>query len=405
MGMGGLSSGDWLNRERAIRIAVICGLVSLAILGYLLATSEGTLDGRGRPLGTDFSQVWTAGRMALDGRAAEVWNWDAHRTVQEAFHGPGLTEWYGWHYPPPFLLVAAALAGMPYLPALIVWQAATLLPFALLIRRFTGRPEAWLFVLAAPVTLICVMHGHNGFLTALLLSGGLILLDKRPFLAGLVLGCLVYKPQFALIIPAVLLVGGPPPLLIGRRAIAVLGAGISSLSLIALTFIIWGDAVWAAFIDSLPLTQSVVIEQGRTGWEKIMSPFSAVRSWGASVESATIVWGLFFLGSLALTLWLAHKARPDVRNAAVTAAVLVSTPYVLDYDYVVLLAGIAFLWRDATRHGWLPWEKSTLALVWIAPLVARNVAALTLFPLGLLTALLVLGLAVRRHLTASPSRH
>lgn len=404
--MGGLSSGDWLTRERAIRIAVIAGLVSLSILGYLIATSSGTLDWQGKPLGTDFSQVWTAGRMALDGRAAEVWNWDSHRAVQEAFHGPRLAEWYGWHYPPPFLLVAAALATLPYLPALIAWQAATLFPFALLMRRFTGRPEAWLFVLAAPVTLICLMHGHNGFLTALLLSGGLMLLDKRPFLAGLLLGCLVYKPQLALIIPSVLLVGGTGRLFpTGRRAIAVLGAGLSSVSLIAATFILWGEPVWAAFFDSLPLTQSIVIEQGRTGWEKIMSAFSAARSWGVPIIPAYVVWCVFFLTSLALTLWLAHKARPDIRNAAVTAAVLISTPYVLDYDYVVLLAGIAFLWRDATRHGWLSWEKSALALVWIAPLVARNVAALTLFPLGLLTALLVLGLAVRRHLTASPSRH
>ena len=391
-----LKTGDWLTRERAIRIAVICGLVSLAILGYLLATSSGTLDWRGRPLGTDFSQVWTAGRMVLDGRAAEVWDWDAHRAVQEAFHGPALTEWYGWHYPPPFLLIAAALAALPYLPALFAWQAATLLPFAWLMRRFTGRREAWLFVLAAPVTLICVLHGHNGFLTALLLGGGLMLLEKRPFLAGLLLGCLVYKPQFALVLPLLLLV------LWNWRAIA--GAALSSLTLIAITLALWGWPVWQAFLDSLPLTQSIVIEEGRTGWEKIMSPFSAVRSWGGGIEIAYAVQGVFTLAAIAATLWLARTARPDVRNAAVTAAVLISTPYVLDYDYVVLLAGIAFLWRDAERHGWLSWEKSALALVWIAPLVARNVASVTFFPLGLLTAVLLLGLAVRRGLRASPSR-
>jgi hypothetical protein len=395
--MGLLATGDWLSRERAIRIAIIAGLVSLAILFYLIGSSSGTLDWQGRPLGTDFSQVWTAGRMVLDGRAAEAWNWDAHRAVQEAFHGPALREWYGWHYPPPFLLVAAALATLPYLPSLFVWQAATLLPFAWAMRRLTGRPEAWLFVLAAPVTLICIMHGHNGFLTALLLGGGLMLLDKRPFLAGLLLGCLVYKPQFALVVPLLLLV------LWNWRAIA--GAAVSSLALIAITLAIWGWPVWQAFFDSLPLTQSIVIEQGRTGWEKIMSPFAAVRSWGGSIEVAYAVQGVFTVSAIAATLWLARKARPDLRNAAVTAAVLISTPYVLDYDYVVLLAGLAFLWRDATRHGWLSLEKSTLALVWIAPLVARNVAALTYFPLGLLTAILVLVLAVRRTLTALPSRH
>jgi len=396
--MGGvIRSGDWLTRERMTRVAVISGIISLAILTYLIASSQGTLDYRGRPLGSDFSQVWTAGSMVLDGRAAEVWNWDKHRAVQLAFHGPKLAEWYGWHYPPPFLLIAAALATMPYLLALFVWQAATLVPFATMIRRFTGRREAWLFALAAPVSLICIMHGHNGFLTALLLGGGLMLLEKKPFAAGLLLGCLVYKPQFALVLPLLLIA------LWNWRAIA--GAAVSSLSLIGVTLALWGWPVWQAFIDSLPLTRRIVIEEGRTGWEKIMSPFSAVRSWGGSVEFAYAVQGAFTVAAIAATLWLARKARPDVRNAAVTAAVLISTPYVLDYDFVVLLAGIAFLWRDAERHGWLPWEKSALALVWIAPLFARNLAAVTLFPLGLLTTILMLVLAVRRGLTASPSRH
>jgi len=396
--MGGvIRSGDWLTRERMTRVAVISGIISLAILTYLIASSQGTLDYRGRPLGSDFSQVWTAGSMVLDGRAAEVWNWDKHRAVQLAFHGPKLAEWYGWHYPPPFLLIAAALASMPYLLALFVWQAATLVPFAAMVRRFTGRRGAWLFALAAPVSLICIMHGHNGFLTALLLGGGLMLLEKKPFAAGLLLGCLVYKPQFALVLPLLLLV------LWNRRAIA--GAAVSSLGLIGVTLALWGWPVWQAFIDSLPLTRRIVIEQGRTGWEKIMSPFSAVRSWGGSVEFAYAVQGVFTVAAIAATLWLARKARPDVRNAAVTAAVLISTPYVLDYDFVVLMAGIAFLWRDAERHGWLPWEKSALALIWIAPLFARNLAGVTLFPLGLLTTILMLVLAVRRGLTASPSRH
>ncbi len=394
--MGALSTGNWLNRARAMRIATISGLVSVAMLVFLFATASGTLDFKGRPLGTDFSQVWAAGKMVLEGRAGEVWNWDAHFAVQKAIHGPALTELYGWHYPPPFLLVAAALATLPYLPALFVWQAATLMPFAWMIRRYTGRPEAWLFVLAAPVTLICVMHGHNGFLTALLLGGGLILLDRRPFLAGLLLGCLVYKPQFALLLPLLLL------MLWNWRAIA--GAAISSLALIAITLAIWGWPVWQAFLDSLPLTRTIVVEGGTTGWAKIMSPFSAVRSWGGSVDAAYVVQAVFTIAAIAATLWLARKGRPELRNAAVTAAVLIATPYVLDYDYVVLLAGLAFMWRDAQKHGWLSWEKSALGLVWFAPLVARNLAALTFVPVGLATAILVLALAVRRAATASPSR-
>lgn len=394
--MGVLSTGSWLSRERALRIAFVSGLVSIAILSFLIGTSSGTLDYLGRPIGTDFSQVWTAGRMALDGQAADVWNWDKHFAVQRALHGSRLVEYYGWHYPPPFLLLAAMLATLPYLGALIAWQAATLIPFAALIRKMTGRSEAWLFVLAAPVSLICVMHGHNGFLTALLLVGGLLALEKKPFAAGLLLGCLVYKPQFALILPLLLLVTG------NWRAIA--GAAASSLGLIALSYGIWGWPVWQAFIDSLPLTQRVVIEAGTTGWEKIMSPFSAIRSIGGGIGTAYAVQGLASIAAIGVSLWIARAGRPDLRNAAITATVLIATPYVLDYDFVVLLGGIAFLWRDAVRHGWLPWEKTLLGLVWIAPLVARNIAALTLAPVGLATAIIVLALALRRTLTASPFR-
>ena len=394
--MGALRDGNWLDEARARRIAVVCLLVSIALIAGLLVTAQGTLDLRGRPLGTDFSQVWTAGTMVWDGRAAAVWDWPSHFAVQQQFHRSMTVDLYGWHYPPPFLLIAAALATMPYLVALMVWQAATLAPFVWLARSYLQRKDAWLFVLAAPVTLICVTHGHNGFLTALLLGGGLLLLDRRPLLAGLLLGCLVYKPQFALVIPLLLLVTG--------QWRAILGAAISSLALIALTLAIWGWPVWQAFLDSLPLTREVVIEQGRTGWQKIMSPFSAVRSWGVGIPAAYVVQGLFSVGAIALTLWLAWKARPTLRNAAVSAAVLISTPYVLDYDFVVLMLGVGFLWKDGEEHGWGPWEKSLLGLVWIAPLFARTIAEATLFPLGLLTALLVLGIAVGRALRASPSR-
>lgn len=395
--MGALRDGTWLDAARVRRVAVVCLLVSIVAIALLFATSHGTLDWMGRPIGTDFSQVWTAGTMVWDGRAAAVWDWPSHFAVQQQFHDSNSVDLYGWHYPPPFLLIAAMLATLPYIPALIVWQAATLAPLVLLARRYLERRDAWLYVLAAPVTLVCIAHGHNGFLTALLLGGGLILLEKRPFLAGLLLGCLIYKPQFALVIPLLLLITG--------QWRAILGAALSSLALIALTLAILGWPVWQAFFDNLPLTREVIIEQGKTGWEKIMSPFSAVRSWGVDIGPAYLVQAAFTLTAIAATLWLAWKGRPALRNAAIASAVLIATPYVLDYDYVVLLLGIAFLWKDGEEQNWGSWEKTLLALAWIAPLFARALAEATLIPLGLITALAVLAIAVRRGLTASPSRH
>jgi hypothetical protein len=392
-----LANGSWLTRERVLRVAMLSLCASLLSLAYLFGFASGTLDALGRPLGTDFSQVWTAGTMVLDGRAADVWSWPQHFAVQQQFHRSTDVPLYGWHYPPPFLLVAAALATLPYLPALFVWQAATLAPLAWMLRRMVPRRETILLVLAAPVTLICVTHGHNGFLTGLLLGGGLLLLERKPFVAGLLLGCLIYKPQFALVIP--------PLLLVTRNWRAVGGAATSAAVLVAATLALWGWPVWQAFLDSLPLTRSVVIEQGSTGWEKIMSPFAAARLWGAALPAAYAVQAVFTAAAIAAVVFLSLGHNRNLRNAAVTAAVLTSTPYVLDYDFVVLGVGLAFLWRDGEKHGFLAWDRSLMALVWIAPLAARGIAEMLLLPLGLTTALLVLGIALRRALVrSSPSR-
>lgn len=393
--MEALATGTWLDRARVIRIAALCGLATVICIAALFVTAHGTLDYRGRPLGTDFSNVWTAGQMALHGRAAEAWDWSTQFAVQRAVHGPQLTEFYGWHYPPPFLLVAALLASLPYVPALIVWQLGTLAPFAWMMHRLVPRRETLLLTLAAPVTMVCLLHGHNGFLTALLLGGGLALLDRRPVLAGILFGCLIYKPQFGLVLPVLLLAG--------RHWKAIAGALVSSALLVAITLAIWGWPVWDAFRDSLPLTQHIVIEQGRTGWNKIMSPFAALRMWGGGIDAAYTLQALCTASCVAAVAWLSWKrATPELRNALVCAAALISTPYVLDYDYVVLLPAMAFLWTDGQRNGWGRWQASLLALVWIAPLVAREFAQFTHLPLGLATALIVAGIALRR---ASRHRH
>ena len=399
-----IATGNWLTERRITVVSTMMLATTILSLVILFVGAHGTLDAAGRPLGTDFSNVWTAGWMADHGRAPFAWDWPAHHAVQVATHHYKAVPFYGWHYPPPFLLVAALLATMPYVPALIVWQAATLVPALLLIRRIVPGRRTALVALAAPVVLVCLGHGHNGFLSAFLLGGGLLLLDRRPFLAGLLIGCLVYKPQFAVLLPLVLLAGG--------HWRVILGAMLSAALLCLLTLTIWGWPVWQAFLDSLPLTRAVVIEQGSTGWEKIASAFSFVRMWGGPLPLAyavqAAVTGVALLGAVVTT----RTASPPVRNAAVLAAALLSTPYVLDYDFVILGVAIAFLIADGRARGFLRWDASLLAFAWAAPLFARNLTALTGVPIALLAALAIFALAIRRAIVrdialrvrSSPSR-
>ncbi len=49
---------------------------------------------------------------------------------------------------------------------------------------------------------------------------------------------------------------------------------------------------------------------------------------------------------------------------------------------MVLAPAIAFFAADGLARGFGPWEKTALAALWLAPLLARSVAQATLIPLG-----------------------
>ncbi len=149
-------------------------LIALAVaaIAVLAATSDGLNDYLGRPLGTDFSNIYAAGKYALEGKPAAPFTPELQHLMEKRIFGPA-TPFYGWHYPPVFLAVAALLALLPYLPALIVWQAATLALYLKAMLAIAGDRRAWLPALAFPAVLINIGHGQNGFLTAALFGGGL----------------------------------------------------------------------------------------------------------------------------------------------------------------------------------------------------------------------------------------
>ena len=62
-----LRSGAWLTRERTRLAAAALLVASVAGLLYLAVTAHGLIDLQGRPLGTDFSNVYAAGTYVLDG--------------------------------------------------------------------------------------------------------------------------------------------------------------------------------------------------------------------------------------------------------------------------------------------------------------------------------------------------
>jgi alpha-1,2-mannosyltransferase len=402
-----LRSGDWLTRERVRLIASAVLLASGIGFLYLVVTAHNGIDVQGRPLGTDFSNVYAAGTYVLDGKAAAAFDPAQQFARERALFGEA-TQFYGWHYPPFFLFIAAALALLPYGLALAVWQTVTLALYLLVIRVIAVPPPGlpgeqadlspnagrgdhlWLLLaLAFPAVLINIGHGQNGFLTAALIGGALVLLDRRPLLAGVLFGLLVYKPQYGVMIPLALIAGG--------RWRCIIAAATTVALLSVVTTLIFGVSVWHAFFASTEFTRSVVLEQGNTGWYKIQSVFSWARMWGANVPLAYALQGALIVALAGALIWLWRGgAAYSLKAAGLCLATILATPYSLDYDMMVLAPAIAFVAVDGFEREFGPWEKTILAALWLVPLVTRSVAEFSYIPLGVPAMLATLTVILRR---------
>lgn len=367
-----LKSGDFLTRDRIRLWALAIGAASLIALVYLALTAQGLNDYSGRPLGTDFSNVYAAGTLVRDGHSAAPFDPALQHAREQAIFGHA-TPFYGWHYPPFFLFVAQALAGLPYISALIVWQAASFALYILALARLTKTSPApklradplWLLLATAfPAVFINLIHGHNGFLTAALFAGALSMLPSRPTLAGILFGLSVYKPQFGVLIPFALIAGGY------WRAVFAAAATVIAFALVVTAA--YGMDVWTAFFASTDFTRHVVLEQGGAGWFKIQSVFALVRMVGGTVEIAYAA--QLFVALIVVAAVVGAWNRTDrfaPKAALLCTGSFLATPYSLDYDMMILAPAILLLVADYRSNDKAPWRASAIAILWLTPLFAR----------------------------------
>jgi alpha-1,2-mannosyltransferase len=392
-----LRCGRWLTADRARTYSLILlGLYGFAIVGWILL-SDHWIDRNGKPVGTDFSSFYAAGSMALQGHAAGVYDMAAHFAREQQLFGAA-TPYYGWLYPPIFLLIATPLALLPYPMALIVWQGASFAFYlgviAAILRDARRDNEIiarlWLPVAAAfPAVFINLGHGQNGFLTAALIGAALLNLPRRPIVSGILFGLLAYKPQFGLLIPFALLAGG--------QWRTIVAAGFTVLALAGLTTLAFGGDIWWLFAASTETSRKLLLEQGDVGFEKLQSVFAAIRMWGGGISLAYAVQSIASLIAIGGVVWSwRSSADREVKAALLIIATLLGSPHVLDYDLTIFGPAIAFLVAAGGFRHFRDYDISLMAAAWIVPLIARAVAGSTGVPVGLFAIVALYAVAMRR---------
>jgi hypothetical protein len=392
----GAGAGAKLARpiELACFALVVAHAVYLAV-SYLEGIWLVAPDGSGVP--SDFVNVWAAGRLALAGHAAAAYDWPTHKLIEETAVGHAFDGYFGWHYPPTFLFVAAGLSLMPYAVAYAVWVFGTFPAYLVAIRAIIGDRVGYLLAAAFPAVLANFIVGQNGFLTAGLVGGALTLIERRPIVAGVLIGLISYKPHLGLLFPIALMSGGHWRVFFTAATVAAL--------LAAASWFAFGSDTWQAFFANIGHTSQAFLSEGWADWSKLQTAFGLTRMLGGSETLAWTVQAVLALvaaGAIAV-LWRspANSLSPEgrgssyeIKAAALATGAMLATPYLYTYDLVVLAVPLAFLFRLGRARGFLAHEMAGIGLACLLILIFPFVKA----PVGLAAVLVVAALIARRAL-------
>ncbi len=326
---------NWLASGQARRFAVAL-LAGLAIsFVATLASGEGADTDAGR-LGGDYPAFYAAARIAADGDVEEV-NDLRRLEAEQADLFPEHEDdgFLTWAYPPHVAILYRPLAELDYRPS---YAVHTLLMVAALVAavRVAGPLVPWLGRALLPAVALGLAFwpmfrgvgaGQNTALTLLLLVGAWrASAAGRDGLAGVLLGLLLFKPQFALL--AVALWGAA-----GRWRSVLTFAGVAAATWAFTAAFAGADWVsrWLDDLRAYDATEDVNAHNHVSLPEAAHAAFdvSAIGWFAAVVIGGATAWRWFRRRELdlalavpAMLLCAAHAVFYDVGLVLLSAAVL-----------------------------------------------------------------------------------
>jgi hypothetical protein len=276
----------------------------------------------------------------------------------------------------------------------VAWLLAGWALCALLLRRIANWELAALATVGTPASLINAVSGQNGEFSAALLCGGILFLESAPLAAGVLFGLLCFKPHLAVLVPFALAIGG--------YWRAFMAAAVTLLITIGVSWLLFGDQTWIAFLHNAPINAKLMERDGGL-WYRMPTIFGMVRLLGGSIAAAYTAQVISAVAALALTAHFWLGGAPLLRKGAVLLlATFLTTPYAWDYDLVSLTFVVFWLAQEGLRDGFLPWEKNLLALTLAVPMILSPLGGAIHFQIGPLVFWSMLIFAIRGHEVRTP---
>lgn len=377
-----------LKRSPVLALFMV-GLLCLFAAVYL-TSSEPWLRRHGLLIGWDFSMFWSAGTLASDGPAIDIYHPEKFHELKEDLFGHVPEQ--NWPYPPQMLFLVVPFGHLPYIPSLVAWWLATLGAYLLASGRFV--------LLVAPATVANLILGQTGALVGALYLAALRTLRSRPVVSGVLIGLLTIKPHLGLMIPVALL---------SLRAWRVMGAAVlTTLTVVAASSLVFGWEVWFAWLG--PLLGQVSLLENYI-WTMMPSTFMGARSLGLSTWAAWLTQMPFTLFAIGSTWWAFSRLRRRLIRETTAFSILllsacIATPYISNYDLTLVSPVVLSALSDRPHTAALLWFCDRLVWVFISVLPLLMLFwSLVLPPVGCVVLAWALSWMIRRAVREGRARH
>jgi hypothetical protein len=366
------TSARWFNVKRLRAHGLILALCLWSVYIWNMST-PGLIDRGGNLKGTDFLHFYTLGSVALAHRGADLYNVPAQSELA-AHRVPAAAGFrYLPLYPPQVSIFFAPLATLSYPCALVAWLISTTLIYGLCcyavwracpnLREYPS--TVLILALAFPAFWHLIAWGQTSALAlACFTIGFFALRAQRELLAGLAIGCLIFKPQLAIVAALVFLVT--------LRWKIIVGALLSAAAQLGPAWLYYGAAPLRGWIHALLNVPNVlsILEP------RLYQTHSLRTFWSLLIPLPSVSLILYVVSALLACAWVVACWRSplplSVRYSSLLLATVLVAPHLTVYDLVILAPAFLFLsdWLIIRRNLIAtPCLKLLLYLAFVLPLI------------------------------------
>jgi hypothetical protein len=375
--------------------AIIAAVIFMAAVCVAVFAGRGNRSIAGPIKGADFLQFYTSGHLVRTHQSAKAYDIKALHEAQVVLVPESNPELYPPVYPPQTALLFAPFSIIPYRAAVVLWIVISAFLYVAIVRN------AWVpvvrlipdrtFVLAAAVAFppfaSLLVYGQVTILVLVAFWAAWIALERgNRFLAGCALGLLAVKPQFGLVLAAVMLAC--------REWSIIMGAVTSISCQLGAVIALLGGSVLKAYFSFIPtaLRNADLLEPKPYQSHSLRAVTRLAPSWAdVPLWVAASVAVVF----VTIRVWRSTASWRVRMGVMILASVLVN-PHLIIYDAAILVLPLLWLGAYLLERGTRRASKTYWTLVyWLAVALLLPTAAIIRLQISVFLMLSLLYLVTR----------